>query len=558
MKFNDLDGDGIKDAGEPGLEAWTILVDTNGNGQFDVGELSTQTASNGTYSFQDLGVGTYSVLEIQQQGWKQTRPVGSGHEVTVSEQEDVVDVDFGNAQVGTISGVKYDDANGNGVRDAGEPGLEGWTIFIDANGNGTLDAGEKSVQTGADGGYVLEGLVAGTHTVAEVQQQGWVPTAPSGGAQAVQLAAGEAQPGVDFGNTALAGIAGTKFEDLDGDGVKDAGEPGLGGWTIFIDANGSGTLDAGEESAQTGDDGGYTFLGLQGGTYVVAEVLQAGWSQTLPAGGTNTIDLADGEQRTGVDFGNTRPGTLDGVKFEDRDRNGVQDNGEPGLQGWTIFLDLNGDGQFNDGEPSTLTGPGGSYQFAGLTPGLYRVAEVLPPFTWEQTAPEYAAALGGDGAASGSAHFALDLAGQLRATMSFDRLSSAITELGIYRGDPDSGGILIFDLTTSEGLSQTGYSDPAAALVLNDALRTSLDQGDMYVRVVTANNPTGEIKGPISTSNAHLVPVRSGLHATSLNFGNVETGTLPNVPGVTTWGLVIMAAALLAAFAWRRRSVTRT
>ena len=30
----------------------------------------------------------------------------------------------------------------------------------------------------------------------------------------------------------LATKSGMKFNDLDADGVKDAGEPGLGGWTI--------------------------------------------------------------------------------------------------------------------------------------------------------------------------------------------------------------------------------------------------------------------------------------------------------------------------------------
>mgnify|MGYP006180723745 CR=1 FL=1 len=32
-------------------------------------------------------------------------------------------------------------------------------------------------------------------------------------------------------------------EDVDGDGVKDIGEPGLEGWVIYIDSNGNNTLD---------------------------------------------------------------------------------------------------------------------------------------------------------------------------------------------------------------------------------------------------------------------------------------------------------------------------
>jgi hypothetical protein len=54
----------------------------------------------------------------------------------------------------TIFGVKFHDLNGNGIRDDGEPGLEGWTIFLDADGNGTWDqATEPSRTTAADGSY---------------------------------------------------------------------------------------------------------------------------------------------------------------------------------------------------------------------------------------------------------------------------------------------------------------------------------------------------------------------------------------------------------------------
>jgi len=29
--------------------------------------------------------------------------------------------------------MKFNDVNGNGVKDAGDNGLQGWTIFLDAN-----------------------------------------------------------------------------------------------------------------------------------------------------------------------------------------------------------------------------------------------------------------------------------------------------------------------------------------------------------------------------------------------------------------------------------------
>src|SRR5262249_4334757 len=54
-------------------------------------------------------------------------------------------VNFGNIQdLGTVTGTKFNDLDGDGVRDPGEPGLQGWTIYVDLNNNGTLDGGEPS------------------------------------------------------------------------------------------------------------------------------------------------------------------------------------------------------------------------------------------------------------------------------------------------------------------------------------------------------------------------------------------------------------------------------
>ena len=44
------------------------------------------------------------------------------------------------------------------------------------------------------------------------------------------LAAGQNAVRFDFGNFKLGEISGTAFEDLDSDGVRDAGEQGLAGW----------------------------------------------------------------------------------------------------------------------------------------------------------------------------------------------------------------------------------------------------------------------------------------------------------------------------------------
>jgi Ca2+-binding RTX toxin-like protein/Leucine-rich repeat (LRR) protein len=80
--------------------------------------------------------------------------------------------------VAAIYGTKFNDLNGNGTRDAGEPGLAGWRIFLDTNQNGSLDAGEVSTTTDANGNYSFNNLAAGSYSVAEVTQPGWFQTSP--------------------------------------------------------------------------------------------------------------------------------------------------------------------------------------------------------------------------------------------------------------------------------------------------------------------------------------------------------------------------------------------
>ena len=80
---------------------------------------------------------------------------------------------------------------------------------------------------------------------------------------------------MDFGNRQVPGeLRGAKWRDLDGDGVRGIGEPGLPGWTIFLDADGDGVLGAGEDSVLTDAAGDYVFS-VPAGAYTVAEQLQA-------------------------------------------------------------------------------------------------------------------------------------------------------------------------------------------------------------------------------------------------------------------------------------------
>ncbi len=108
-------------------------------------------------------------------------------------------------------------------------------------------------------------------------------------AHTVTMLAAENHSGVDFADVFRPNeIHGVKFDDANGNHLRDPGENGVAGTTVFIDSNRNDLLDAGEASTITLFDGSYSFTGLTPGAYVVREVLRPGYSHSFPSttGGT--------------------------------------------------------------------------------------------------------------------------------------------------------------------------------------------------------------------------------------------------------------------------------
>jgi Ca2+-binding RTX toxin-like protein len=260
---------------------------------------------------------------------------------------------------GTICVRKFNDLNGNGVRNSGEPGLANWVFQVDCGCTST------SLTTDA-AGNACASFFSGPCTVTETTQNGWAPTTPT--TQSATVGSGQTS-NVTFGNRRTEGaLCIHKFLDANGNGVQDSGEPPLAAFTFQI--AGSGT-----SATATTDANGLACVKVIAGPYSVTEQPTTGWIATTPVTVAATVTSG---QTASVTFGNTHggKGELCVFKFNDKNRNGVQDTAEPGLPGWV----------FQIGSAGTLTtGPGGS--FCGSFPnGTYTVTEV-PQSGWIPTTP---------------------------------------------------------------------------------------------------------------------------------------------------------------------------
>ena len=204
----------------------------------------------------------------------------------------------------SISGVKFNDLNGNGVKDAGEPGIANWQMvltFVGPVGGPVHDIIIAKTKTDATGAYnfkkLFPGNIQGKRDLAarldadhchgvdgdssrqqdepELRQQDWSPSRDK------------------------ASVWGVKYNDLNSNGANN-GEPGLSGWTINL-KNLSTNV---ELTTTTNVNGWYSFTNLDPGNYQISEVVQSGWTAVAPAGGIHAaFVLAAGDNKE-LNFGN--------------------------------------------------------------------------------------------------------------------------------------------------------------------------------------------------------------------------------------------------------------
>ena len=78
-------------------------------------------------------------------------------------------------------------------------------------------------------------------------------------------------------------------------------------------------------------------------------------------------------------------GSVAGVTFNDRNKNGRQDSGDEGLSGWTVFADINGNNILDAGDTSTTSGANGAYRLS-VPVGTFNIRTVVQP-DWVVSSP---------------------------------------------------------------------------------------------------------------------------------------------------------------------------
>lgn len=387
-KFNDLNGQDGWDAGEPIIGGWTISLTGTTSMGTPVSESTTTDLSTGKYVFSDLAPGEYTVCEENpaNSGYAQTFPAGNNgcYDVTVAQSgHEYTDNNFGNQGRATITVIKnVDDGFGNITKN-----VDTWTWGYDGV------SFDDHIQTGSTN---PQELAAGNYNIWENSQGNYHFTSVSCSNDTGSVSVDNSSSfdvTLDPGENLICTFLNTR--DTGTITVHKILYPSTDNGLFNLQINGSTYAtdvgDGGQTQAVkvvTGD--GY-YVSETAGTNTSLDSYQSEYfcDNDLTSGGgtTSTTFSVNQDQNINCYFENVRLGTITGVKFNDYNKSGNRDSGEPTLSGWTIRLysmdlQLGTESLVN----TAVTDGSGTYSFNNLAGGTYKVCEVQQD-GWIQTAP---------------------------------------------------------------------------------------------------------------------------------------------------------------------------
>ena len=282
----------------------------------------------------------------------------------------------------------WQDQNANAILDSGDLPIANVPISLFDSGDNLI----ANTTSDADGMYAFAGVTAGDYYLVVDAPQGLTPVVPGIGSadtdsdltgangtystDLIVVAAGDSITNLDLGFSEQLFFGDLVWEDIDGDGTYQVNEPGIADVSVTV----TSTLGV-SQSTVTGDDGSYLAGPFPTGTYTLQYTAEGGLIPTLQSigaattdsdidatGTTSAIAYLQGGFVDSIDAGYYTSVVIGDFVWLDDNFNGLQDEGESGLQGINVRL-LTATGTVVD---SMTTDSTGTYEFT-VAPGTYKV-----------------------------------------------------------------------------------------------------------------------------------------------------------------------------------------
>ena len=312
---------------------------------------------------------------------------------------------------GNISGIAWEDYNGDGIKQNNEPPLSKADLFLEE-----CDPTKASISTTTDseGRYSFDGLEDGFYRIVFSREDlvsgldiTVIPTENfgeinndflrTGMSACLEVKFGSIYNSIDLGLLSLGNIGDLVWEDVNNNGLYDSDESGVANVVINLMQN-----DSLISSTTTTENGSYAFNNVYPGEYYLQfeqpgdyafanhdpnanKDLNSDVDHSNGPGTTYTFDLNSGDTFLDLDAGLSTCNSVSDYVWIDRDKNNIYNEGDFRMPDVTVNIYKSSDSQ-NILYASSITNGDGQYEFC-VGPGDYYLEFVRPESQYEFATP---------------------------------------------------------------------------------------------------------------------------------------------------------------------------